>query len=45
MWLPFKQDGTMPDNIAEQARQSLENVKAIVEAAGLSVGQIARRRH
>ena len=26
----------------EQARQSLENVKAIVEAAGLSVGQIVK---
>ncbi len=36
------QDGTMPDDIAEQARQSLENVKAIVEAAGLSVGQIVK---
>ncbi len=27
----------MPEDIAEQARQSLENVKAIVEAAGLTV--------
>lgn len=36
------QDGTMADDIAEQARQSLENVKAIVEAAGLSVGQIVK---
>ncbi len=32
----------MPDDIAEQARQSLENVKAIVEAAGLTVGQIVK---
>ena len=39
------QDGTMADDIAEQARQSLENVKAIVEAAGLSVGQIGFCRH
>ncbi|VGH55012.1 endoribonuclease L-PSP [Klebsiella quasipneumoniae] len=36
------QDGTMPDDIAEQTRQSLENVKAIVEAAGLTVGQIVK---
>ena len=35
-------DGTMPEDIAEQARQSLENVKAIVEAAGLTVGQIVK---
>lgn len=35
-------DGTMPGDIAEQARQSLENVKAIVEAAGLTVGQIVK---
>ncbi|HHX2121976.1 TPA: Rid family detoxifying hydrolase [Klebsiella pneumoniae] len=33
---------TMPEDIAEQARQSLENVKAIVEAAGLTVGQIVK---
>lgn len=33
-------DGTMPGDIAEQARQSLENVKAIVEAAGLTVGRL-----
>ena len=31
-----------PTDIAEQARQSLENVKAIVEAAGLTVGQIVK---
>lgn len=36
------QDGSMSDNIAVQARQSLENVKAIVEAAGLSVGDIVK---
>ncbi|HFZ8994619.1 TPA: RidA family protein [Citrobacter freundii] len=36
------QDGTMPEDIAAQARQSLENVKAIVEAAGLSVGNIVK---
>ena len=36
------QDGSMSDDIAVQARQSLENVKAIVEAAGLSVGNIVK---
>ena len=36
------QDGRMPDDIAVQARQSLENVKAIVEAAGLTVGDIVK---
>lgn len=36
------QDGSMSDDIAVQARQSLENVKAIVEAAGLSVGDIIK---
>lgn len=36
------QDGSMSDDIAVQARQSLENVKVIVEAAGLSVGNIVK---
>lgn len=36
------QDGSISDDIAVQARQSLENVKAIVEAAGLSVGDIVK---
>lgn len=36
------QDGSMSDDIAVQARQSLENVKAIVEAAGLTVGNIVK---
>ncbi len=34
--------GAVPDAIADQARQSLENVKAIVEAAGLQVGNIVK---
>ena len=34
--------GSVPDDIAAQARQSLENVKAIVEAAGLKVGDIVK---
>ena len=34
--------GAVADDVAAQARQSLENVKAIVEAAGLTVGQIVK---
>lgn len=34
--------GLVADNIADQARQSLENVRAIVEAAGLKVGDIIK---
>ncbi|MDR9892556.1 RidA family protein [Pseudenterobacter timonensis] len=34
--------GEMPADIAEQARQSLANVKAIVEAAGLGVNNIVK---
>nr|MBA2815952.1 Enamine/imine deaminase [Candidatus Pantoea persica] len=34
--------GAVPDAIADQAHQSLENVKAIVEAAGLQVGDIVK---
>lgn len=36
------QDGTMSDDIAQQTRQSLDNVKAIVEAAGLQVKNIVK---
>ncbi|MDR1112103.1 MAG: RidA family protein [Deltaproteobacteria bacterium] len=34
--------GQMPDRAADQARQSLENVKAILEAAGSSMGKVLR---
>ena len=34
--------GLVADDVAAQARQSLENVKAIVEAAGLSVANIVK---
>ena len=34
--------GSVPEDVAAQARQSLENVKAIVEAAGLKVGDIVK---
>jgi reactive intermediate/imine deaminase len=36
------QTGKIADNVADQARQSLENVKAIVTAAGLEVGSIVK---
>ena len=34
--------GEVSDDIAEQARQSLENVKAVVEASGLAVADIVK---
>lgn len=34
--------GEVPANIADQARQSLENVKAVVEASGLTVKDIVK---
>lgn len=36
------QTGDVADDVAAQARQSLENVKAIVEAAGLGVEDIVK---
>ena len=36
--------GEVPDNIVAQARQSLENVKAIIEKAGLTAADIVKRR-
>ena len=33
-------DGSMPDNFADQARQALENVKAVVEASGLTLKNV-----
>ncbi len=34
--------GEIPADIAAQARQSLDNVKAVVEASGLTVGDIVK---
>lgn len=34
--------GTFPEGIAAQTKQSLENVKAIVEAAGASMEQVVK---
>lgn len=36
------QNGETPDDVVKQARLSLENVKAIVEAAGLEVNDIIK---
>ncbi len=35
---PRRADGTIPDNFTDQVRQTLENVKSAVEAAGLTIG-------
>jgi reactive intermediate/imine deaminase len=37
---PRRPDGSLPATFAEQARQALDNVKAVVEAAGLSIDHI-----
>ena len=34
--------GVVPENIADQARQSLENVKAVILASGLKVSDIVK---
>lgn len=34
--------GTMPDSIEEQTRQSLTNIKAILDEAGLEMGDIVK---
>ncbi|MGF1860250.1 RidA family protein [Photobacterium profundum] len=36
------ESGYMPEDVMLQARQSLENVKAVVEAAGLKVSNICK---
>lgn len=36
------QTGEVPSEIVKQARQSLENIKAIIEQAGLTVGDIIK---
>lgn len=37
---PVRKDGTVPDNFADQARQSLENVRHLVEGVGLASDNI-----
>jgi reactive intermediate/imine deaminase len=37
---PRRPDGTLPATFAEQCRQALDNIKTIVEAAGLTAGHV-----
>jgi 2-iminobutanoate/2-iminopropanoate deaminase len=37
---PFRADGSVPENFADQVRQSLDNVKGVVVAAGLTMDHV-----
>jgi reactive intermediate/imine deaminase len=37
---PLRPDGSTPTNFADQVRQSLENIKTVVEAAGLAMDHV-----
>jgi len=37
---PFRSDGSVPENFADQVRQSLDNVKGVVSAAGLTMDHV-----
>src|SRR5256714_9582590 len=37
---PRRQDGSVPTNFADQVRQSLQNIKIVVEAAGLAMDHV-----
>jgi enamine deaminase RidA (YjgF/YER057c/UK114 family) len=37
---PHRQDGTVPSNFKDQVRQALNNVKTVVESAGLSLDHL-----
>src|SRR6266480_4870620 len=37
---PRRQDGSVPTNFADQVRQSLQNIKSVVEAAGLTMDHV-----
>src|SRR5438132_8543705 len=37
---PFRPDGSAPTNFADQVRQSLDNVKNVVDAAGLTMAHV-----
>lgn len=39
---PRKKTGTMPEGITEQTRQTLENVKAILEAGGATMDHVVK---
>lgn len=40
--LPIAADGTMPESIEEQTRQSLSNIGYILEEAGLSLADVTK---
>ncbi len=40
--IPYTPEGTVSEDIAEQTKQSLENVKAILEAAGSSMDKVIK---
>ena len=40
--IPVAPDGSISDNISEQTRQALENLKAVVEAAGSSFDKVVK---
>jgi len=40
--IPVAPDGSISDDIAEQARQALENLKAVLEAAGSSMSRVVK---
>jgi enamine deaminase RidA (YjgF/YER057c/UK114 family) len=37
---PGRADGTIPDKFSDQVRQALDNVKSVVEAAGLTINHV-----
>ena len=40
--IPVAPDGSISDNISEQTRQALENLKAVVEASGSSFDKVVK---
>jgi reactive intermediate/imine deaminase len=36
----FREDGTLADGMEAQARQALENIRAVLDSAGLSFGDV-----
>ena len=40
--IPVAPDGTVSDDVAEQARQCMENLKAVLEAAGSSMDKVIK---
>ena len=38
--LGFREDGTLPDGMEAQARQTMENIQAVLESAGLDFSDV-----